>query len=65
MATATFITHDAVFTEVLAYFSGFGRNVRLHAVATVRELMRGGMLVFPADRALFLAGLDRYAAPAG
>ena len=60
LAQATLITHDAVLTEVLTYFSGFGANVRLHTVTTVRELMRNAMLVFPADRLLFLAGLDLY-----
>jgi predicted nucleic acid-binding protein len=53
------VSHDGVFTEVLAFYSGFGTETRQTAASIVRNALRE-MLVFPADRALFLAGLDLY-----
>lgn len=53
------VTHDAVFTEVLAYFAEDGARVRQHAVDSVRQTMRFSE-VLAADRRLFNAALDRY-----
>jgi predicted nucleic acid-binding protein len=55
------VTHDAVFTEVLAYFSEEGVAMRQNAVQRVRNALRMAQTL-PADRNLFLLGLDRYAA---
>ena len=61
LAGATLVTHDAIFFEVLAYFSTEGAAAREHAVANVRDAMHS-MRVIPSDRALFVRSLDRYAA---
>ena len=58
---AHLVTHDAVLTEVLAYFSGYGTGARTEAVGIVRRVMYE-FEVIPASRALFAAALDRYAA---
>jgi predicted nucleic acid-binding protein len=55
------VTHDAVLTEVLAYFSDEGAAPRQMAVEGARRALRLYEVV-PSDRALFTAGLDRYAA---
>ncbi|HWS71302.1 MAG TPA: PIN domain-containing protein, partial [Thermoanaerobaculia bacterium] len=56
-------THDAVLTELLTFFAEEGRYAREQAASTVRRILGyGEMIVVPADRALFLAALDRYAA---
>lgn len=55
------ITHDAVYGEVLAFFAEDGVRARQLAVEGVRQSMRTHRVV-PTDRALFQAGLDRYAA---
>ena len=55
------VTHDAVFTEVLAYFAEDGVRARQHAIESVRQTMRKAQVV-PADRRLFNAALDRYSA---
>jgi predicted nucleic acid-binding protein len=55
------VTHDAVLTEVLAFFSGEGSRMRRAAVDAVREIRRSWQ-VMPVDRDLFDAGVDRYAA---
>ncbi|HYR29401.1 MAG TPA: PIN domain-containing protein [Thermoanaerobaculia bacterium] len=55
------VTHDGVLTEVLAYFSGGGPFSRQRAVSVARDALRD-FTVVPADRALFLAALDRYSA---
>ncbi|MFL6248318.1 MAG: type II toxin-antitoxin system VapC family toxin [Thermoanaerobaculia bacterium] len=55
------VTHDAVLTEVLAYFSGYGPGARTEAVGIVRRVVFDFEVV-PASRTLFTAGLDRYAA---
>jgi predicted nucleic acid-binding protein len=53
------ITHDAVLTELLAYFSGQGANSRLQAARAVRNVaMR--MNVIPGSRDLFLRALSLY-----
>ncbi len=61
MAKSDFVTHDGVLSEVLAYFSGGGPVSRQRAAGAARDALRDYRVV-PADRALFLAGLDRYAA---
>jgi len=56
---ATLVTHDAVLTEFLAYFSGHGANPRIQAARAVREsAMR--MIVVPGSRDLFLRALSLY-----
>jgi uncharacterized protein len=60
LMNAHLVTHDAVLTEVLAYFSGYGAGARTEAVGIVRRVMYE-FEVIPASRALFAAGLDRYA----
>lgn len=54
-----FVTHDAVFTEVLAYFSATGALQRDKAVRFVRGVLARGIVV-EADRGLFLQSLDLY-----
>lgn len=61
VAPTNLVTHDAVFAEVLAYFSDEGAQVRQSAVDSVRRSMRVSE-VLPAGRDLFIAALDRYAA---
>jgi predicted nucleic acid-binding protein len=58
---APLVTHDAVLTELLAYFSSDGSRLRQTAVDTVRNVLRR-WTVLPAGRDLFIAALDRYAA---
>ena len=58
---AHLVTHDAVLSEVLAYFSGYGAGSRTEAVGIVRRVLYE-FEVIPGSRALFAAGLDRYAA---
>ncbi|HEY0159385.1 MAG TPA: nucleic acid-binding protein [Thermoanaerobaculia bacterium] len=53
------MTHDAVLTEVLTYFSGAGAHARTLAATMVRDALHD-MLVVTVDRPLFLAGLERY-----
>jgi predicted nucleic acid-binding protein len=60
-AHANVVTHDAVFTEVLAFFSDEGANARALAVEGVRQSIYSYSVV-ACDRGLFSAGLDRYAA---
>jgi predicted nucleic acid-binding protein len=57
----TLVTHDGVLSEVLTYFAGAGAFSRQRAAAVVREVLRD-FHVLPADRLLFIAALDRYAA---
>jgi uncharacterized protein len=56
---APLVTHDGVLTEVAAYYSATGEWLRARAVDVIRATMRNAA-VFPADRLLFLAGLDLY-----
>ncbi|PYQ31246.1 MAG: nucleic acid-binding protein [Acidobacteria bacterium] len=58
---ASLVTHDAVLTEVLAYFCEEGPYARSLAVRAVRHAIVA-YNVIPADRPIFLAALDRYAA---
>lgn len=53
------VTHEAVLTEVLSYFSGAGAFNRQHAVQTVRRALRE-FLVESAGRELFALALDLY-----
>lgn len=53
------ITHDAVLTEVLAYFSGDGARARREVAALVRRLL-GTVNVVESSRPLFLRALARY-----
>ena len=55
------VTHDAVLTEVLAYFSGTGTHNRQRAADTVRHALRQ-FVVEPAGRELFALALDLYEA---
>jgi uncharacterized protein len=57
---STFVTHDAVLSEVLTYFADEG-FLRKKAADFVRDVLRH-YHVLPADRSLFVAALDRYAA---
>lgn len=54
------VTHDAVLTEVLAYFCEDGAWARQRAVEGIRSAALQ-FNVLPADRPLFIAGLDLYA----
>ncbi|MEK6374576.1 MAG: PIN domain-containing protein [Acidobacteriota bacterium] len=56
---APFITHDAVLTEMLTFYSGEGAAARVIAVENARDAMRTYQ-VLPADRRLFLRALDLY-----
>lgn len=55
------VTHDAIFFEVLAFFSEEGSHARREAVSIIRRALYE-MTVIAADRALFLRALDHYAA---
>jgi len=55
------VTHDGVLSEMLTYFSGAGAFTRQRAAAVARDALRD-FEVLPADRRLFVAALDRYAA---
>jgi predicted nucleic acid-binding protein len=58
-----FVTHDAVLTEFLTFCADEGAVWRQRAVEIVRRVVLDQRFtVLPADRPLFLAGLDRYAA---
>jgi uncharacterized protein len=58
---ARMVTHHAVLTEVLSYFSEEGAHARGIAVEGVRAAIKSYEVV-AVDRDMFLAGLDRYAA---
>lgn len=53
------VTHDAIFTEVLAFFSRAGSRVRRDAADLVRRTMKQSR-VNVVDRELFFRALDRY-----
>ena len=57
--SAAFFTHEAIFSEFLAYFSAYGRHNRDGAVHFVRELMQR-WVVAPAGHDLFMASVDLY-----
>src|SRR5438105_3847645 len=54
------VTHEAIFFEVLAFFSEEGSRARAEAVAVVRRALVE-MTVIASDRASLLRALDRYA----
>lgn len=56
---ARVVTHDAILTELLAYFSGQGSRARAKAADAVRDLVRW-MEVVPGTRELFIRALDLY-----
>ena len=57
------VSHDAVLTEVLAYFSGAGADARRETVDVARNAMRRFNMK-AVDRPLFLRALDLYEARA-
>lgn len=59
MRPGRLVTHDAVLTEVLSYFSGAGAGNRQRAAETVRRTLRE-LFVEPVGRTLFLLSLDLY-----
>ena len=57
------VTTEEVFIEVLAYFSGRGRQLRSQAARDVRDLLGDPAIrVMPQSHESFLAGLDLYQA---
>lgn len=54
------VTHDGVFSEVLAHFSDAGAQARAAAVQTVRRVTLEATVI-PSDRLLFARALDLYA----
>lgn len=59
IADRSIVTHDAVLTEVLTYFSGSGPNTRKRIVDFARRALRR-FRVEPAGRELFSLALDLY-----
>ncbi len=59
VGNAPVVTHEAVLTEVLAYFSRSGARGRISAAASVRETLRR-FDTATVNRALFVRGLSRY-----
>jgi len=59
MPTAALLTHDAVLTELLAYFCDEGVVMRAAAAGLARDLLSTIEIVH-ADRPLFLRALTRY-----
>jgi predicted nucleic acid-binding protein len=57
---AELVTHDAVLTEMLAFFSEEGARIRSVAVQSVRRAIKRMEVVSSSD--LFLPALDRYEA---
>jgi len=55
------VTHEAIFFEVLAFFSEEGSHARREAVTVIRRALFE-MTVIASDRPSFLRALDRYAA---
>ncbi len=59
----SFITTDAVLTEVLNYVSGYQAEARNRAVRFAQAVLnRPDIETVPSSRELFLAGVDLYAA---
>jgi uncharacterized protein len=56
---ARLVTHDAVLTEFLTYFSGHGVNARMEAARAVHEVGTS-INVIPGSRDLFLRALSLY-----
>lgn len=61
LAGVQLVTHEAIFFEVLAFFSEEGSHARREAVSIIRRALFE-MMVVGSDRASFLRALDRYAA---
>jgi predicted nucleic acid-binding protein len=59
LATTQIVTHDAVLTEFLAFFSDEGISLRRSAAEMTRDVLRTYEVVIP-DRPLFLHALDLY-----
>jgi predicted nucleic acid-binding protein len=55
---AALVTHDAVLTEILAYFSGQGANARIEAVHAVRDVVTSFIVIPGSD--LFERALSLY-----
>ena len=53
------MTHEAVLSEVLNYFSTEGAHPRALAASLVRRAL-GALIVIEVDHELFFAGLERY-----
>ncbi|MCH8961673.1 MAG: PIN domain-containing protein [Bacteroidetes bacterium] len=63
LQNAVVVTTEEVFTEVLAYFSGRGEQLRSQAARDVRDLLRDPAIrVVPQSHESFLAGLKLYEA---
>jgi len=56
---AKIVTHDAVLTEVLTFFSGYGRSSRMEASRVIRDLV-ATKIAIPSGRDLFLNALSLY-----
>ena len=61
MGSSQIITHDAVLTEVLAFFSGSGSRGRTEAIAVIRGALEAFEVVH-VGRELFSQSVDLYAA---
>lgn len=61
IGSSQIVTHDAVLTEALAFFSGQGARARAEAAFVIRSALTSYEVV-PVDRGLFLLGVDLYAA---
>jgi uncharacterized protein len=59
LSRSVLVTHEAVFTEMLAHFADDGPWSRARAAGIVRDLIRTIDVITP-DRPLFLRALDRY-----
>ncbi|HEX7677259.1 MAG TPA: PIN domain-containing protein [Thermoanaerobaculia bacterium] len=56
---ATIVTHDGVLTEVLSFFSGYGRSSRMEASRAIRDIV-DAKIALPTSRDLFLSALSLY-----
>jgi predicted nucleic acid-binding protein len=57
------LTSEAVLTELLNYFCGYGADTRAHVVRVVRDILTDLQIeVVPHTTELFLSGLDFYEA---
>ena|SRR5580765_1916603 len=61
LGTRTIVTHEAVLSEVLAFFSSQGAHLRREAAFVIRRILAKDE-VMSIDRALFARGVDLYAA---
>ena len=59
LGRSAILTHEAVFTEMLAHFAEDGPRSRVRVASIVRDLLRSIDVVTP-DRTLFLRSLARY-----